>query len=482
MAADETVTTGDEDALHGGDPEARTGAERASVRARRPGGVKARTASDVDSPVPLPRMPGPRTLAPAGAPPVSGGVRPLGPEEPARVDLFDKLRNTPTVERVRGLRESQVYPYFRAIAESEGGTHVVAHGRRLVMAGSNNYLGLTHHPQVVEATRAAVARFGTGCTGSRFLNGTLTLHEELERRLAKFLGREAAITSGTGFQTNVGALGALAARGDLILADRDNHASLIDGCRLAFGKTVKYRHNDMEDLERLLRETPCDGGRLIVTDGVFSMLGDLAPLGEMTALARRHGARVLVDDAHAVGVLGARGRGTPEHFGVEAEVDLVVGTFSKSCATIGGFVAGPADVIDYLKHASRSVVFSASMPPSNVATVLACLDVIEAEPERRDRLWRNVRRMKQGFDDLGFEVIDHGSPILSIVIGSDEATFEFNRRLFEEGVFVNPVVPPAVPDGQSLLRTSYMATHTDEDLDTILGAFRRVGERLRILD
>ena len=398
------------------------------------------------------------------------------------MDLFDKLLGSPTVQRVQGLREAEVYPYFREISESEGGTHVVANGRRLVMAGSNNYLGLTHHPHVIEATRAAIARYGTGCTGSRFLNGTLSLHVELERRLAKFLGREASITSGTGFQTNVGALGALASRGDVIFGDRDNHASLIDGCRLAFGKLVKYRHNDMEDLERLLRETPCEGGRLIVADGVFSMLGDLAPLPEMVALARRYDARLMVDDAHAVGVLGHHGRGSAEHFGVESGVDLVVGTFSKSFATIGGFVAGRADVIDYLKHASRSVVFSASMPPSNVATVLACLDVIEAEPERRERLWRNVRRMKQGFDELGFEVIDHGSPILSIVIGSDEATFEFNRRLFEEGVFVNPVVPPAVPEGQSLLRTSYMATHTDEDLDAILLAFRRVGERLRILE
>ena len=398
------------------------------------------------------------------------------------MDLFEKLRSSPFFPRAKFLREANVYPYFRAISESEGGTHVIANGRRLVMAGSNNYLGLTHHPKVIEAARSAVSRYGTGCTGSRFLNGTLTLHEELERRLAKFLGREAAITSGTGFQTNVGAIGALAARGDVIFGDRDNHASLIDGCRLSFGKWVKYRHGDVEDLERLLRETPCDGGRLLVTDGVFSMLGDLAPLPEMVALARRYGARTLVDDAHAVGVLGRHGRGSPEHFGVEAEVDLVVGTFSKSFATIGGFVAGPADIIDYLKHSSRSVVFSASMPPSNVATVLACLDVVEAEPERRERLWRNVRRMKQGFDELGFEVLDHGSPILSIVIGSDDATFEFNRRLFDEGVFVNPVIPPAVPEGQSLLRTSYMATHTDEDLDAILGAFRRVGEQLRILE
>jgi 8-amino-7-oxononanoate synthase len=397
------------------------------------------------------------------------------------LDLFAKLRQAPILARAQELREGGLYPYFRAISESDHGTHVVVHGRRMIMAGSNNYLGLTHHPRVIEASREAISRYGTGCTGSRFLNGTLTLHEQLEERLARFVGKEGCITSGTGFQTNVGALGALAARGDVIFGDRDNHASLIDGCRLAFGKLRKYLHNDVEDLERLLRETPCEGGRLIVTDGVFSMLGDLAPLREITELGRRYEARIMVDDAHAVGVLGPNGRGTPEHFGVEAEVDLIVGTFSKSFACLGGFVAGPAEVIDFLKHASRSVVFSASMPPGNVGTVLACLDIMESEPERRARLWANVRRMKTGFDDLGFEVIDHGSPILSIVIGDDAATFDFNRRLFEEGVFVNPVVPPAVPEGKSLLRTSYMATHTDEDLDLILGAFKRVGERLRIL-
>ncbi len=394
------------------------------------------------------------------------------------LDLFEKLKSAEMTQRAQVLRDSGRYPYFRAIEESDHGTHVRIHGRDLVMAGSNNYLGLTHDPRVIEAARAAVARFGTGCTGSRFLNGTLTLHEELEVKLAKFLGREACITSGTGYQTNVGAVAALAVRGDVIFGDRDNHASLIDGCQLSFAKLFRYGHNDVVELERLLRDTPCEGGRLILTDGVFSMLGDLAPLKELTALARRYDARLMVDDAHAVGVLGEHGRGTPEHFGVEAETDLVTGTFSKSFSTIGGFVAGPAAVVDYLKHSSRSVVFSASMPPCNVATVLACLDVIEQEPQRRERLWRNVRRVKAGFDALGFEVIDHGSPILSIVIGSNDATFEFNWRLFEEGVFVNPVVPPAVPKGQSLLRTSYMATHTDEDIDRILGAFKRVRERL----
>jgi 8-amino-7-oxononanoate synthase len=396
------------------------------------------------------------------------------------LDLFEKLRTSPVVQRAAALRAAGLYPYFRAITESEGATHVVVQGRRLVMAGSNNYLGLTHDPRVVEAARAAASRYGTGCTGSRFLNGTFGIHEELEERLARFLHKEACITSGTGFQTNVGALSALCSRGDLIVGDRDNHASIIDGCRLAFAKLVKYRHNDVEDLERLLAESPTEGGRLVVTDGVFSMLGDLAPLPEICRAARRHEARVMVDDAHAVGVLGPGGRGTAEHFDVEDEVDLIVGTFSKSFACLGGFVAGPADVIDHLRHASRSVVFSASMPPPSVATVIACLDVVESEPERRERLWKNVARVKRGFEELGFDVLAGGSPILSIVIGDEDTTFEFNRQLFEQGVFVNPVIPPAVPPGQSLLRTSYMATHTEQDLDDVLRAFKTVGERLRI--
>jgi 8-amino-7-oxononanoate synthase len=395
------------------------------------------------------------------------------------LDLFEKARRY--LVRADSVRAAGVYPYFRAIDESESGTRVRIGGRRVVMAGSNNYLGLTHDPRVIEAARQAVSRYGTGCTGSRFLNGTLELHEQLEERLARWLGKGAAITSGTGFQTNIGVFGALVGRGDLIFGDRDNHASIIDGCRLSFGKTHKYKHRDTEDLERLIAETPCEGGRLIVTDGVFSMLGDLAPLPEIVEIAHRHDAVVMVDDAHGLGAVGENGRGTAEHFGVEDRVSLIVGTFSKSFACLGGFVAGDDYVIDYIKHTSRSVVFSASMTPASVATALACLDIVQTEPERRRRLWRNVRRMKEGFTDLGFEMIANESPILSIVIGDDDSTFLFNRLLFEEGVFVNPVIPPAVPEGKSLLRTSYMATHTDEDLDFILAAFRRVGEKLRIL-
>ena len=395
------------------------------------------------------------------------------------MDLFEKAGR---YRRADDLRESGLYPYFRAIEESHGGTRVQIAGRSVVMAGSNNYLGLTHDPRVIEAAQRALSRYGSGCTGSRFLNGTLALHEELEHRLARFLRKEACITSGTGYQTNVGVISALVGREDVIFGDRDNHASIVDGCRLSFARSLKYRHNDVEDLARLLDETAVSegGARLVITDGVFSMLGDLAPLPEILRVAHAHDARALVDDAHALGVLGAHGRGSGEHFGVQDDVDLVVGTFSKSMACLGGFVAGPKGVIEAVKHMSRSVMFSASMTPASVATVLACLSIIETEPQRRERLWTNVRRMKRGLQDLGLEVIDGGTPILSVVIGDEIPTLEFNRMLFEQGVFVNAVLPPAVPPGMSLLRTSYMATHTDEDLDLVVRGFKRVTEQLRI--
>lgn len=395
------------------------------------------------------------------------------------MDLFEKLARWRRYEETVA---AGVYPYFRAIQASQNGTRVTIDGQEIVMAGSNNYLGLTHHPQVMEASRKAITDFGTGCTGSRLLNGTMTLHEELEERLARFLRKEACITSGTGYQTNVGMLAALTTRGDLIYGDRDNHASLIDGCRLSYARLFKYAHNDMAELEHRLQETEPqgEGSRLIITDGVFSMLGDVAPLPQLVELCRTHGARLLVDDAHAIGVLGAHGRGTPEHYGIEDDVDLIVGTFSKSFACLGGFLAGPAHVVQYLKHHGRSVIFSASMTPASVAAALACLDVIDREPERRERLFENVAYMKKGFEALGLRLIDTGTPILSVVIGEDLPTMEFNRLLFQEGIFVNPVLPPAVPPGMSLLRTSYMATHTKDDLDDILTAFRKVGEKLGI--
>jgi len=395
------------------------------------------------------------------------------------LDLFNKAVR---YRRADDLKATGLYPYFRPISESCGGTRVHVGDHELIMAGSNNYLGLTHDPRVMEASRAAIDKFGTGCTGSRFLNGTLDIHEQMEQRLAAFLQKEACITSGTGYQTNVGAIATLCGKSDVIFGDRDNHASIIDGARLAFARHLKYRHNDLEDLERLLESTDVveSGGRLIVSDGVFSMLGDLAPVPGIVALARKFGARTMIDDAHAIGVLGEHGRGTAEHFGLLEEVDLVIGTFSKAFACLGGFVAGPRKVIDYIRHTSRSVIFSASMTPASVATVLACLDVIEAEPERRASLWEKVAYMKRGFEEMGFDVIDGGGPILSIVIGEDTTTMEFNKLLFEHGVFVNPVLPPAAAPGTSLLRTSYMATHTQEDLDEILHAFKVVAEQLHI--
>jgi 8-amino-7-oxononanoate synthase len=399
--------------------------------------------------------------------------------EGTALDLFNKAAR---FHRAQDFMDAGLYAWFRPIHESAGGTRVVIEGRELIMAGSNNYLGLTHDPRVMEASKAAISRYGAGCTGSRFLNGTLSIHEEMEERLARFLKKEACITSGTGYQTNVGAIATLAGKSDVIFGDRDNHASIFDGSRLAFARHLKYRHNDMEDLERLLETTEltASGGRMIITDGVFSMMGDLAHLPEILELAREYEARTVVDDAHALGVVGPTGRGTAEHFGVLDDVDILVGTFSKSFACLGGFVAGPKYVVDYIKHTSRSVIFSASMTPSSVATVLACLDIIEKEPERREQLWEKVAYMKRGLEELGYDVIDGGSPILSVVIGDEVTTLEFNKMLFENGVFVNPVLPPAAPPGMSLLRTSYMATHSQEDLDLILAAFKVVGEALRI--
>ena len=395
------------------------------------------------------------------------------------MDLFEKCRR---FVRAEELRQAGLYPYFMPISESHA-EEVVIHGRRLVMVGSNNYLGLTHHPKVVAAARDAVQHFGSGCTGSRFLNGTLDLHVELERRLARFFGRDACITFSTGFQTNLGAISTLVGKDDVVLCDRENHASIFDGCRLAFGEMRKYRHNDMEDLERQLRACAPDAGRLIVTDGVFSMKGDLCDLPNIVRLAKQHGARVLVDDAHGVGVLGENGRGTCEHFGLEDDVDLIVGTFSKSFASLGGFAVGKADVIDYIQHTSRALIFSASITPASAAAAIAALDIIESEPERRVRLWGHVARMQAAFVGLGYDVAVSRSAILPIPIGGDDIeTFRFWKKLHEEGIFANPVVAPAVPQGEGMIRTSYMATHTESELDRVLEVFARLGREAGVLN
>lgn len=379
------------------------------------------------------------------------------------MDIFDKCYN---YTRSKEARADGYYPYFQEI-ESGAGNEVVIKGRQVIMIGSNNYLGLTEHPSVVEASIRAIEKYGSGCTGSRFLNGTLDLHVELERKLAKFLRKEECLTFSTGFQSNLGTLAGLGLKDDMIFCDRSNHASIIDGCRLSFARVVKYKHSDMEDLERLLKDSNDKAGKLIVTDGVFSMEGDIAKLPEICDLARKYNARVMVDDAHSIGVLG-EGRGTAAHFGVEDKVDIIMGTFSKSFGSIGGFIVSEEAVIDFLKHTSRPLIFSASMPPSAVATVLAALDIIEKEPERREMLWKNTEKMQKGFKEIGYNTGTSETPIIPLVIGEDLKTFFIWKEFFNAGIFTNPVIAPAVEPGYSMLRTSYMATHNDEELDRVL--------------
>jgi 8-amino-7-oxononanoate synthase len=343
------------------------------------------------------------------------------------------------------------------------------------MLGSNNYLGLTNHPEVKEAASLALAVYGTGCAGSRLLNGTLDIHVQLEERLAEFLQREAALTFSTGFQVNLGVLSCLLERSDIALLDALDHACIIDGCRLGFGRTHKFRHNDMDDLEKKLAHAPSDKGKLIVVDGVFSMEGDLAPLPRLVELKKRYGARLMVDDAHGLGVFGENGRGTPEHFGVEADVDLLMGTFSKSLATVGGFVAADRYVIDWIRHMARTEIFSAAPPPASVAAALKAIEIVEREPERRKHLWENTEYMQRELTRLGFDTGESASPVIPIVIGGDIDSWAVALELEREGVFVNPVVTPAVPPGRSMIRTSYMATHTREHLDRALEAFQKVG-------
>jgi len=391
--------------------------------------------------------------------------------------VFDKCHR---FTRAREIQASGYYPYFVPIEASDD-TEVVIRGERKVMMGSNNYLGLTHHPKVVEAAKAAVEKYGSGCTGSRFLNGTLDMHEELEERLARFMGKEAALVFSTGYQTNLGVIATLAGRGDIVYLDKLDHACIVDGARLSYAEVHRYAHGDLEMLERQLAQSPPDAGKLIVTDGIFSMEGDIVDLPRLVTIAKRYGAEIVVDDAHAIGVLGERGGGTAQHFGLEDEVALITATFSKSLASIGGVVAGPEPVIHYLKHHARSLIFSASMPPASVATVLAALTVIEEEPERRVRLWEATRRMQQGLRDLGYDLATTETPIIPVLIGEVEETFIFWKELFDAGVFTNPVTPPAVPENSCRLRVSLMATHTDDQIDFALDAFSRVGRTMAVI-
>jgi len=393
------------------------------------------------------------------------------------MDIFDKCYNFTDAEEVK---EMGIYPYFRAISSGQD-TEVMVDGKKMIMIGSNNYLGLTSHPKVKEAALEAVKKYGSGCSGSRFLNGTLVIHEELERKLAEFMRKEAAQVFSTGFLTNLGTISTLVNRKDHVIIDRSDHASIVDACRLSFGNVIKFKHNDMSDLKRVLSSCENKAGKLIVVDGVFSMEGDIANLPEIVSLAKQYNARVMVDDAHAIGVLGEHGRGTAEHFNLENEVDIVMGTFSKSFASIGGFIVSSERVINYIKHFSRALIFSASPPPAAVAACLAALDIIESEPERRERLWEITRRMHKELKALGFNIGNSQTPIIPIYIGDDIKTFQFWKMLSDEGIFTNPIISPAVSPGSQLLRTSYTATHTDEQLDKVLEVFEKVGKKMGVI-
>ena len=387
--------------------------------------------------------------------------------------LFDKCYNYHDADAVK---EAGLYPYFRPI-QSAPGDEVEIDGHSCVMIGSNNYLGLVNDPRVKEAAEKAVRKFGTGCTGSRFLNGTLDIHIELEERLAQFAQKDAAQVFSTGFQTNLGVISSLVTKGDAIIIDRQVHACIVDGCRLSYGKVYKFAHNDMEDFARVIAQvrTLVNGGILVVVDGVFSMEGDIIKLPELVKIAKQYDAKVLVDDAHGVGVLGKTGAGTAEHFNMIDDVQLTMGTFSKSFASLGGFVAGDHKVIDFIKHHARSLIFSASIPPSNAAAVIACLDILKQEPERLDKVRSNGRLMKAEFNRLGFNCADSETPIVPIIVGDDMQAFVFWKELLDNGVFTNPVVSPAVPPGQAMIRTSYTATHTQEQLEKVVETMAKVG-------
>jgi 8-amino-7-oxononanoate synthase len=401
---------------------------------------------------------------------------PLKSEEARMPDLFEKCRKFTAAKEVMA---AGLYPYFRVV-ESEQNPEVIVEGRKMIMLGSNNYLGLTSHPKVKEAAIEAVKKYGCGCAGSRLLNGTLDIHVKLEEKLASFFRKDAALTFSTGYQTNLGIISSLAGKDDVVVIDKLDHASIIDACRLSFAEVKKFKHNDMDSLGYVLRESG-NRGKLVVVDGVYSMEGDIAPLPDIIKVCRKYGARLMVDDAHGIGVLGGTGRGTAEHFGVEKEVDVIMGTYSKSMASIGGFVAADEDVIHYMKHISRPLIFSASPPPASVASVIAALDIIDQEPERRERLWHNTRKMMTAFKQMGFDTGISETPIIPLVIGEMDQTFLMWKTLYDEGVFVNPVVPPATQASRCLIRTSYMATHTDEMLDRVLGILEHTSGKLGVI-
>jgi 8-amino-7-oxononanoate synthase len=402
-----------------------------------------------------------------------------GVTEPAGrpLALVDKVRNFKDAARIRA---TGLYPYFRVISSAQD-SEVTIRGRKVLMLGSNSYLGLTNHPKIKEAAEAAVRKYGTGCAGSRFLNGTLEIHLELEHALARLMGKEAVLLFSTGFQVNLGVISTLVGKGEYVLADKSDHASIVEGCLLSLGQMVRFAHKDLGALENRLQQIDSSAGKLVVVDGVFSMEGDIIQLPELCRLARKYGAAVMVDDAHSIGVLGHQGAGTASHFGVTDQVDLIMGTFSKSLASLGGFIAADAETIDYLKHNARPLIFSASMSPANAAAALAALEIMKSEPERMAQLWRNTNRLKQGLISMGFDLGASETPILPVYCRDMTIAFRFSKRLEEEGVFINPVVSPGVPPGHELIRVSLMATHTDKQIDFALEKFGKVGRELGLV-
>ncbi|HEV8150883.1 MAG TPA: pyridoxal phosphate-dependent aminotransferase family protein [Gemmatimonadales bacterium] len=392
------------------------------------------------------------------------------------VTLLEKCRLYTRADEVKA---AGLYPYFRPISESED-TVVVIEGKRRIMLGSNNYLGLTHHPKVLEAASRALRLYGSGCTGSRFLNGTLDLHLQLEAALAEFLGKEDCIVFSTGYNANLGLISGLVGRRDVVFLDKLDHASIVDGAKLSDGETVRFNHGDLTGLERKLEKHP-GAGKMVIVDGIYSMEGDIADVPALLKVCRRQGAALAIDDAHSIGVLGPRGDGTAAHFGLEDEVDIIAGTFSKSLASIGGFVAASRSIINYLKHHSRPLIFTASLPPSNTAGVLAALEVLQEDTERREQLWANTRRLQEGFRALGFDTGPSETPIVPILIGPLDSTLVMWRQVFDAGIFTNPVVPPAVPPSQCRLRTSVMATHTPEQIDFSVETIGRIGRELGVI-
>lgn len=392
--------------------------------------------------------------------------------------LFKKLAGFTAPDE---LKKAGIYPYFRSIEENHD-TEVVIQGRKLLMFGSNSYMGLTNHPKVKEAAKKAIDMYGSSCSGSRFLNGTSRLHIELEERLADHVGKESALIFTTGFQTNLGTVASLTGRNGVIILDELDHASIIEGSRLSFSRVLKFAHNDMKDLEKLLQSVQVEKIKMIVIDGIFSMEGDICNLPEITRLANKYEALVMVDDAHALGVIGEKGKGTANHFGLTEQVDIIMGTFSKSLASVGGYIATTTETVNYLKHHSRPMIFSASIPPSAVAAALAALEIIQTEPERQEKLWTNTAYIANALQELGFDINTSETPIIPIYIRDNYLTFQFTQRLFEEGIFVNPVVSPAVRSDSSLLRLSIMATHTRDQLDEAIDKIEKVASELHVFE